>query len=166
MGLIRDAIGSALGANQLNNGISGGPRLPFMNNNSRNSSQRPLPTGKRPPSHNQVDADYTNRKKKTLEAHQMEAALATGLLAKVVDTIELNIIKMIIIAHQSVAIGLTICNAYTMITTAKFYNSLLAVRLIQVMDKCTKCSHTLNNHTLVNTTPTTEGGLEALYSVH
>ncbi|KAH8121290.1 hypothetical protein LI328DRAFT_171976 [Trichoderma asperelloides] len=72
MGLIRDAIGSALGANQLNNGISGGPRLPFMNNNSRNSSQRPLPTGKRPPSHNQVDADYTNRKKKTGRHYRAE----------------------------------------------------------------------------------------------
>lgn len=34
MGLIRDALGSALGSNQMNNGFGGRPRLPFMNKDS------------------------------------------------------------------------------------------------------------------------------------
>ncbi|GLI79321.1 hypothetical protein PoHVEF18_007651 [Penicillium ochrochloron] len=38
MGLLRDAIGSALGANQANNGLSG-PRLPFVKTNNRDSGR-------------------------------------------------------------------------------------------------------------------------------
>jgi hypothetical protein len=38
MGLLRDAIGSALGANQINNGLSG-PTLPFIKSSNRDSGQ-------------------------------------------------------------------------------------------------------------------------------
>jgi hypothetical protein len=51
MGLIRDALGSALGSNQVNNGFSGGPRLPSMykdngrdTGNSSQSSWRQSPS--------------------------------------------------------------------------------------------------------------------------
>jgi hypothetical protein len=38
MGLLRDTIGSALGGNQINNGLSG-PRLPFSKNNNRDNGR-------------------------------------------------------------------------------------------------------------------------------
>ncbi|KAM0253651.1 hypothetical protein ACHAQJ_007163 [Trichoderma viride] len=63
MGLIRDAIGSALGANQVNNGLSGGPRLPFANNNNNSDARRPLPPAwKQSHSSSKGYIDYANRK--------------------------------------------------------------------------------------------------------
>jgi hypothetical protein len=44
MGLIRDALGSALGSNQVNNGFGGGPRLPFGNTNSGRDTSNPSPS--------------------------------------------------------------------------------------------------------------------------
>lgn len=44
MGLIRDAIGSALGANEINNGLSGGTRLPFKNTNNDHQVRRSSPS--------------------------------------------------------------------------------------------------------------------------
>jgi hypothetical protein len=62
MGLLRDAIGSALGANQLNNGLSDRPRLPFTNNNNVGETRRPLPPPwKQSSSSNQRYDDYGNR---------------------------------------------------------------------------------------------------------
>ncbi|KAL6885799.1 hypothetical protein GGI43DRAFT_431967 [Trichoderma evansii] len=62
MGLIRHAIGSALGANQLNNGLSGKPRLPFTNDNNRNGCRPSLSTRNQPSSDYQRYEDYANRK--------------------------------------------------------------------------------------------------------
>lgn len=62
MGLLRDAIGSALGANQLNNGLSGRPRLPFANDNSRYGPQPSSSGRKQSSSYNQGYAGYSNRK--------------------------------------------------------------------------------------------------------
>ncbi|KAL7782026.1 hypothetical protein V8C37DRAFT_398037 [Trichoderma ceciliae] len=65
MGLIRDALGSALGTNQINNGLSSRPRLPFANNNNGGDARRPLPSvRRRSPSASQGYIDYPNRKEK------------------------------------------------------------------------------------------------------
>ncbi|KAJ5218504.1 uncharacterized protein N7498_000603 [Penicillium cinerascens] len=59
MGLLRDAIGSALGANQVNNGLSG-PRLPFGNKNSNRNAAWVSPSAYRQsPSLDQGYASYT-----------------------------------------------------------------------------------------------------------
>jgi hypothetical protein len=44
MGLLRDAIGSALGGNEINNGLSGGTRLPFKNINNGRQTWRQSPS--------------------------------------------------------------------------------------------------------------------------
>ncbi|KAL7915889.1 hypothetical protein GGI35DRAFT_9964 [Trichoderma velutinum] len=62
MGLIRDAIGSALGAGQLNNGLSGRPRLPFSNDDSRNSRRSSVSPRSQSSSYSQGYPDYANRK--------------------------------------------------------------------------------------------------------
>lgn len=60
MGLLRDAIGSALGANQVNNGLSG-PRLPFSNkDNNRNTAWLSPSAYRQSPSPGQGYASYTS----------------------------------------------------------------------------------------------------------
>ena len=60
MGLLRDAIGSALGANQVNNGLSG-PKLPFGNkNNNRDSARLSSSPYRQSPSPGQGYSSYTN----------------------------------------------------------------------------------------------------------
>ncbi|KAL7937848.1 hypothetical protein V8C35DRAFT_319912 [Trichoderma chlorosporum] len=62
MGLIRDALGSALGANQLNNGISGGPRLPFTSDRNRGGRRSSLSSRNQSSSSIQGYPDYSNRR--------------------------------------------------------------------------------------------------------
>lgn len=45
MGMIRDAIGSALGSDQVNNGFGGGPRLPFVNKDNGRDNGNPSLSG-------------------------------------------------------------------------------------------------------------------------
>lgn len=62
MGILRDAIGSAMGAGQVNNGLNG-PKLPFMNNirkagrNSQGYSHSRHSSGQ-PPRRYSSDSDY------------------------------------------------------------------------------------------------------------
>ncbi|UKZ73746.1 hypothetical protein TrVFT333_001396 [Trichoderma virens FT-333] len=62
MGLIRDAIGSALGANQLNNGLSSRPRLAFGSDSSRNGRRLSVSSKDQSSSYSQGYPDYANRR--------------------------------------------------------------------------------------------------------
>lgn len=62
MGIIRDAISSALGANQLNNGLPGKSRLPFTNDNNRSGRGSSSSTRNQSSSYYQRYENDTNRK--------------------------------------------------------------------------------------------------------
>lgn len=59
MALLRDAIGSALGGSQVNNGLSG-PRLPFRNGKNRQTGWLPSSVIQQSPCSGQRDGYYTN----------------------------------------------------------------------------------------------------------